>query len=164
MPNNERCLNTGQTPFCLLSNLAREPIRRSGCPWDETLKKGPDRRNGGQAFWHCFVQRFDNIRTRPLLIRTQGIRFCFNKDRSISTRPCLCSIPYYGTTRWHLWRGKPRNITVITRVAIQCMFLPTTSDLMLWRLLLCLLSSVLTLNISRYNTLAVSLLLRVRWI
>lgn len=59
---------------------------------------------------------------------------------------------------------------VITRVSIQCMFLPTTSDLMLWRLLLRLLSflkcvlSVLTLNISCYNTLAVSLLLRVGWI
>ena len=35
---------------------------------------------GQNNFWHSFVLRFDIIRTRPLLIRTQGARFCFNKD------------------------------------------------------------------------------------
>ena len=49
MPNNKRRLNTGQTPFCLLNNFAREPIRRSDCPWEETLKKALTEGIGG---WH----------------------------------------------------------------------------------------------------------------
>ena len=92
--SHKRWLNTGQTPFCLLNNLAREPIRRSGCPWEEkALTEG----TGGWHFEnllrakaevlieqrasikHCFVHKFDNIRTRPLLIWTQGIRFCLKK-------------------------------------------------------------------------------------
>ena len=132
MPNGGRCLKQVNSSLSLLDNLAKRPIRRSGCTWHGTLKRPSqeeqegwhlvdllrskaDRsfdRAEGEAFWHCFFHRFDNIRKRPLLIRTQGSRFCFNKDCSIIP-PSRASAEffYHQTTRRLIGGGKPRNYT-----------------------------------------------------